>query len=117
MDNLLRVDLGSSASLLPRGSRLACSLLAPRRDRLGLLAGPTTGSTQQLGGCGVLLGTFGALLDKHEKGVRELTALPLLLLGTPGLERRDARLGDTNLLSESGHDCSFRLMRHRAAGW
>src|SRR5699024_1472735 len=108
MGDLLRVVLGSSASLLPRGSRLTRSLPTPGPDSLGLAPDTTPGLGQQLGGRRVVLGTVGALLDQHKKGVLELAALPLLLLSLLDLERGDLGLGGGDLLSESGHDCSFR---------
>jgi len=108
MGDLLRVVLGSSASLLPRGSRLTRSLPTPGPDSLGLAPDTTPGLGQQLGGRRAVLGTVGALLDQHKKGVRELAALPLLLLSLLDLERGDLGLGGGDLPSESGHDCSFR---------
>src|SRR5690625_7763597 len=71
MGDLLRVVLGSSASLLPRGSRLTRSLPTPGPDSLGLAPDTTPGLGQQLGGRRVVLGTVGALLDPHKKRSEE----------------------------------------------
>src|SRR5699024_5973110 len=106
--DLLRVVLGSSASLLPRGRRLTRSLPPPGPGGVGRARATRPGLGQLLGGRRVVLGTVGALLDQHKKGVRELAALPLLLLSLLDLERGDLGLGGGDLLSESGHDCSFR---------
>src|SRR5699024_6697275 len=108
MGDLLRVVLGSSASLLPRGSRLTRSLPTPGPDSLGLGPDTTPGLGQQLGGGRLVLGTVGPLLDQHRRGVPERAAIPLLLLSLLDLERGDLGLGGGDLLSESGHDCSFR---------
>src|SRR5699024_659562 len=106
--DLLRVLLASGAAQLPRGSRRTRSLPPQGPHRLGRTPGTATGGGQPLGGRRVVLGTVGALLGQHKKGVAELAALPLLLLSLLDLERGDRGLGGGDLRSESGHDCSFR---------